>query len=155
MRIGEILALRWNDILRDRIVVDERLWEGDLDVPKSIIGMREIPFDRRGVVQEAVTRMWMTTKHRKPEDFVFATRNGTPLQRRNVLRRVKIAAKALGLPKQIDFRSFRTMHSSLMGRAGRGRKSSVTTWVILKSTRVGISMARAGGKNASMPSLRP
>jgi integrase len=118
MRIGEILALRWNDILRDRIVVDERLWEGDLDVPKSISGMREIPFDRRGILQEAITRMWTVTKHRKPADFVFATRNGTPLQRRNVLRHVKIAAKALGLPRQIDFRSFRTMHSSLMGRAG-------------------------------------
>ena len=93
MRIGEILALRWNDILRDRIVVDERLWEGDLDVPKSISGMREIPFDRRGILQEAITRMWTGTKHRKPEDFVFATRNGTPLQRRNVLRHVKIRAQ--------------------------------------------------------------
>ncbi len=118
MRIGEVLALRWNDILRDRIIVDERLWEGDLDDPKTISGKREIPFDRRGILQQALTRMWTRTKHRKPEDFVFATCNGTPLQRRNVLRYVKAAAKKLGLPKQIDFRSFRTMHSSLMGRAG-------------------------------------
>jgi integrase len=71
MRIGEVLALRWNDILRDRIVVDERLWEGDLDDPKTISGKREIPYDRRGILQAAVTRMWMSTKHRKPEDFVF------------------------------------------------------------------------------------
>ncbi len=118
MRIGEVLALRWNDVLCDRIVVDERLWEDDLDVPKTISGNREIPFDRRGMLKATVTRLWEKTKHRQPDDFIFITRNGTPLGRRNVLRHVKAAAKELGLPRQIDFRSFRTMHSSLMGRAG-------------------------------------
>jgi len=110
--------LRWNDVLGDRIVVEERLWEDDLDVPKSISGNREIPFDRQGILKATVTRIWEKTKHRQPDDFVFITRNGTPLGRRNVLRHVKAAAKELGLPRQIDFRSFRTMHSSLMGRAG-------------------------------------
>ncbi len=41
-----------------------------------------------------------------------------PTERRNVLRHLKAAAKELGLPKEIDFRSFRTMHASLMRRSG-------------------------------------
>jgi integrase len=31
MRVGEALALRWNDILSDRIVIDERLRRGSAD----------------------------------------------------------------------------------------------------------------------------
>ena len=120
MRVGEVLALRWNDILQDRIVVDERLWEGDLDQPKSLSGNREVPYDRQGILQGTLTRIWKNEKkpHHEPEDFVFVTRNGTPLGRRNVLRHLKAAAKGLKLPKEIDFRSFRTTHASLMGRAG-------------------------------------
>jgi len=72
-----------------------------------------------GILQEALTRIWAKSKFHKPEDFVFCSRNGTPLGRRNILKRqIKPTAKKLGLPGQIDFRSFRTMHSSLMGRAG-------------------------------------
>jgi integrase len=119
MRVGEALALRWNDIRNDRIVIDERLYEDDLDEPKTNSGNREVPFDRQGILQEAVTRIWAKSKFHKPEDFVFCSRNGTPLGRRNILKRqIKPTAKKLGLPGQIDFRSFRTMHSSLMGRAG-------------------------------------
>lgn len=103
-----------------KIVVDERLWEGDLDEPKTLSGNREVPYDRQGIIQATVTRLWSNekNKHRESKDFVFATRNGTPLERRNVLRHLKAAAKALKLPKEIDFRSFRTTHACLMGRAG-------------------------------------
>ncbi len=118
MRIGEALALRWNDILSDRIVIDERLYDDDLDDPKTLHGNREVPLDQQGIIKEAVTRIWNKTKFRKPEDFIFATKNGTPTERRNVLRHVKTAAKELKLPKEVDFRSFRTMHASLMRRTG-------------------------------------
>jgi len=49
---------------------------------------------------------------------VFATRKGGPLGRRNLLRHIKTAAIQLGFSKAVDFRSFRTMHSSLMLREG-------------------------------------
>jgi integrase len=117
MRVGEVLALRWNDVLQDRIVIDERLWEGDLDEPKTMRGKRELPYDRQGLLLAVFGRAWERAKFRRPEDFVFSTRNGTPLERRNVLRHVK-AAKQVGLQPQIDFRSFRTMHASLMRHAG-------------------------------------
>jgi hypothetical protein len=41
------------------------------------------------------------------------------VNRRNLLRRhLKPTAKKLGLPETVDFRSFRTMHSSLMSSIG-------------------------------------
>jgi integrase len=133
MRVGEALALRWNDILGDRIIIDERLYDGDLDEPKSLHGNREVPFDSQGIIQEALRRIWEKTKFRTADDFVFATRNGTPTERRNVLRHLKAAAKALELPKEVDFRSFRTMHASLMRRTGARAEitstaSAVTSW---------------------------
>jgi len=118
MRVGEALALRWNDILEDCIVIDERLYDGDLDEPKTLHGNREIPFDQQGVLRTALTSIWNKSKHRDPSDFVFATRTGTPTERRNVLRHLKAVAKELGIPKGIDFRNFRTMHASLMRRTG-------------------------------------
>ncbi|WP_109488934.1 tyrosine-type recombinase/integrase [Occallatibacter savannae] len=118
MRVGEALALRWNDILEDCIVIDERLYDGDLDDPKTINGKREIPFDGQGIMKAALGRIWDKSKHHGQDDFVFATRGGTPTERRNVLRHLKQTAKEIGLPKGIDFRSFRTMHASLMRRTG-------------------------------------
>jgi integrase len=118
MRVGEALALRWNDILSDRVMIDERLYDDDLDDPKTLHGNREVPFDQQGIIKQALEGMWAKAKFRKPEDFVFATRTRTPTERRNVLRHLKAAAIKLKLGKQIDFRSFRTMHASLMRRTG-------------------------------------
>jgi integrase len=118
MRVGEALALRWNDVLEDGVVIDERPYDGDLAEPKTLHGNREVPFDQQGVMKGALSGIWQQSKHRNPEDFVFATRTGTPTERRNVLRHLKEVAKKLGLSAGIDFRSFRTMHASLMRRTG-------------------------------------
>ena len=82
MRVGEALALRWNDILEDAVVIDERLYDGDLADPKTLHGNREVPFDGSGVMKGALTRIWEQSKRRKSDDFVFATRTGTPTERR-------------------------------------------------------------------------
>ena len=120
MRPGEALALRWKDILRDRIVVDERVYDDEFDEVKTEAGKREVPFDKHGVLLAAIQQMWATNKNfRKPDDLVFANKVGKPLDRHNLLNRhLKPAAEKLGLPKTIDFRSFRTMHASLMRRFG-------------------------------------
>jgi integrase len=120
MRPGEVLALRWKDILRDRIVVDERVYDDEFDEVKTFAGDREVPFDRHGVILAAIQRMWASNKKfRRPDDLVFANRLGRPLDRHNLLHRhLKPVAVKLGLPPTIDFRSFRTMHASLMRRFG-------------------------------------
>jgi integrase len=120
MRPGEALALRWKDILRDRIIVDERVYDDEFDDVKTDAGKREVPFDKHGVLLAAVQQMWTTNKmFRKPDDLVFANKVGKPLDRHNLLNRhLKPLAKELGLPRTTDFRSFRTMHASLMRRFG-------------------------------------
>jgi integrase len=120
MRPGEVLALRWKDILRDRIVVDERVYDNEFDDVKTDAGKREVPFDKHGVILAAVQRMWASNKEfRKPDDLIFANRSGNALDRHNLLHRhVKPVAEKLGIQKTIDFRSFRTMHASLMRRFG-------------------------------------
>ncbi|HMH15673.1 MAG TPA: site-specific integrase [Edaphobacter sp.] len=120
MRPGEALALRWKDILRDRIVVDERVYDNEFDDVKTDAGKREVPFDNHGIILAAIQRMWSRNKKfRKPDDLVFANKVGRPLDRHNLLNRhLKPIAEKLGLPKTVDFRSFRTMHASLMRRFG-------------------------------------
>jgi integrase len=118
LRIGEVLALRWRHIHADRISVEERLYEGEFDDVKTDAGEREVPFDKRGLMKSVLTRRWNASKHRNPDDLVFSTRRGGALGRRNLLRHIKAAASKLGLSRAVDFRSFRTMHSSLMLREG-------------------------------------
>jgi hypothetical protein len=62
--------------------------------------------------------MWTVTKHRKPEDSSSppATKGRSAATQRASSRQSR--CHGLKLPRQIDFRSFRTMHSILMGRAG-------------------------------------
>jgi integrase len=120
MRPGEVLALRWKDMLRDRIVVDERVYDNEFDDVKTDAGQREVPYDKHGVILRAVRTMWdRNKKFRKPGDLVFANRVGKALDRHNLLHRhLKPVAERLGLSRTIDFRSFRTMHASLMRRFG-------------------------------------
>ena len=120
MRPGEVLALRWKDILCDRIVVDERVYDNEFDDVKTDAGKREVPYDKHGVIFGAIREMWARNKKfRKPDDLVFANKVGNALDRHNLLHRhVKPVAETLGLAKTIDFRSFRTMHASLMRRFG-------------------------------------
>jgi integrase len=126
MRVGEVLALRWKDILPDRIIIDERVYDDEFDDVKSEAGEREVPFDKHGVILGAIQFMWeRNKKFRKPNDLVFANEVGKPLDRHNLLHRhLKKAAVKLELPDTIDFRSFRTMHASLMRRMG-GRLEAV------------------------------
>jgi hypothetical protein len=53
---------RWKNILRDRIVVDERVYDDEFDDVKTDAGKREVPFDRHGVILATLQRMWAKNK---------------------------------------------------------------------------------------------
>jgi integrase len=112
-------ALRWGRIHSDRIEVVERFYEGEFDDTKTDAGRRSIPLDSFGILRAVFDAAWQRSRYRKPEDLVFANKRGGAVDRRNLLRRhLKPAIKELGLPATVDFRSFRTMHSSLMSSVG-------------------------------------
>src|SRR5581483_9189679 len=72
-----------------------------------------------GMMAAALRYTWEHSKFHGTEDLVFANKAGNPLDPHNLLHRhIKPAAIKLGLPRTVDFRSFRTMHASLMRRAG-------------------------------------
>jgi integrase len=71
------------------------------------------------MIEAALRHTWERSKFHGPEDLVFANKAGKPLDTHNLLHRhIKPAAVKLGLPRTVDFRSFRTMHASLMRRTG-------------------------------------
>ncbi|MHB8302525.1 MAG: tyrosine-type recombinase/integrase [Acidobacteriaceae bacterium] len=119
LRVGEVVALRWGRILPDRIEVIERYYEGEFDDTKTEAGHRSIPLDSFGILRGILDRAWALSKHRGPQDLIFTNARGGPIDRRNLLRRhLKPTIKKLGLPPTVDFRSFRTMHASLMSSVG-------------------------------------
>ena len=119
LRVGEIAALRWERIHPDRIDIVERFYEGEFDDTKTDAGRRSIPLDSHGILRGVLAAAWQRSKHRNPGDLVLTNTKGGPVNRRNLLRRhLKPTLKKLGLPASVDFRSFRTMHSSLMSSIG-------------------------------------
>ena len=119
LRIGEVAALRWERIHPDRIEVVERFYEGEFDDTKTDAGRRSVPVDSFGILRGVLDAAWQRSKDRNPGSLVFTNARGGPVNRRNLLRRqLKPAIKKLGLPASVDFRSFRTMHSSLMSSIG-------------------------------------
>jgi integrase len=118
-RIGEVAALRWDRIHSDRIEIVQRFYEGEFDDSKTDAGRRSIPLDSFGILRSVLDATWQRTKYRNPGDLVFTNAKGGPVNRRNLLNRhLKPTLKKLGLPGSVDFRSFRTMHSSLMSSIG-------------------------------------
>ncbi len=119
LRIGEVAALRWERIHPDRIEVVERFYEGEFDDTKTDAGRRSVPLDSFGILRGVLDAAWQRSQDRNPGSLVFTNARGGPVNRRNLLRRqLKPTIKKLGLPASVDFRSFRTMHSSLMSSIG-------------------------------------
>jgi len=100
LRIGEALALKPNDLSPDcRVLYVRRsIWGGQEQEPKTSNAVREID------IAEPLAILLQDYVAGK-SGYVFASKNGTPLQQRNVLRALHKTGKKLGLH---SFRRFRT-----------------------------------------------
>lgn len=58
MRVGEVLALRWNRISPDRISIVERVYDGEFDDVKTDSGERDVPFNNAGAITSAFRHTW-------------------------------------------------------------------------------------------------
>jgi len=97
LRIGELLALRWRnvDLGTALLRVEETVYEGHFDEPKSRHSVRLIPL---GPLALRILKAKLAQVPFDPDSVVFRSGRGTVLDRRTLLsRQLKPTAKALGL----------------------------------------------------------
>jgi integrase len=116
LRIGELLALRWRnvDLTTGLVRVEETVYEGHFDEPKSRHSVRLIPLGPLAVAMLSERRRQGLPD---PSTLVFSSRTGGTLDRRTLLsRQLKPAAKAVGLGNvtwHLLRHSNATLHDSL------------------------------------------
>ncbi|MGB8063100.1 MAG: site-specific integrase [Candidatus Sulfotelmatobacter sp.] len=116
LRIGELLALRWQDVdLKAGLLrVCRTLYEGHFDEPKTRSSVRTVPLSAKGV--EILTNV-------RPRAFtmdalVFCTKKETPLCRRNLRnRQLAPVCEELKIPK-IGWHSLRHANATLLDAVG-------------------------------------
>lgn len=93
LRISEGLGLRWQDVdpSGPRILVRQRVREGEVGAPKSGRGRREVPVSpalARSLTAHRLASPWSDEKA-----YVFSAEEGGPIQARNLYRWFKPAAE--------------------------------------------------------------
>jgi len=118
MRPGEILALQRRHVSGDcrRVRIEQRIYRGDIDTPKTNSSARTVAIPPKTAMQLIG---WMDLVAEHPEAWVFASENPTtPMWRDNVWRRhmqPKLEAAGLGWA---SFQVLRRTHASLGHDAG-------------------------------------
>jgi integrase len=116
LRVGELLALRWGSVdLKARMLrVCETVYDGHFDKPKTKRSARTIPTGTETAEIFAGIRPATV----EANALVFATREGLPLHRWNLLRKhLKPAAKNLGLPG-VTWHLLRHSHATMLHGVG-------------------------------------
>jgi integrase len=116
LRVGELLALRWGNVDSNArlLRVVETVYDGHFDKPKTKRGMRTIPLGAMTV--DILTAMRADLPDERA--LVFAKRDGSPLERWNLLRKhLKPTAKKLGLPG-VTWHLLRHSHATMLDVVG-------------------------------------
>lgn len=121
LRRGEIFGLKWRciDWSERSILVSEASYEGHTAAPKTKASRRLV------FVDEAVLESLRSLRPAmcRPEDLVFCTDRGTPLNPNNVLNRVlHPTCKSAGLP-HVSWHNFRYTYSTWANPTGESIKA--------------------------------
>lgn len=94
MRWGEVSALRWSDIDFDRgiITISRSNWKGRIVMPKTEASRRRVP------LPPGVLSPLMQPYDSALSSFVFTTRDGMPHKGTPLVRVLRDASKAAGVP---------------------------------------------------------
>lgn len=117
MRPGEIFGLKWQHVREDSALIEQRLYRGKINTPKTHRSVRAAAFTPT-IVSEM--REWKSLcPSSQPDAWVFPSeRLITPLDKANWwLRDMKPKLKPLGL-EWATFQVMRRTHASLSRRAG-------------------------------------
>lgn len=115
LRISEALALTKADIDfgRRRLSVSRRLYEGELDAPKSRHGIRRVPLSP-GISQQ----LWKLLAKAEDDAVVFSAADGRPLDRSKLYNVVRQAGERAGIEWSVGLHTFRHSCASIMFRRG-------------------------------------
>jgi len=97
LRIGEVVALEWDDLDlgHHHVYVHRRIYRGRVGAPKTAAGVRRVPLS-----DHLVRELWEARKrsrYNSDGDPVFASRSGTPLNPANISKWFKPAVRAAGV----------------------------------------------------------
>jgi integrase len=118
LRLGELLALRWEDVdLEERVLrVTHSLWRGRLLEPKTAASKRKIRMSHK--LAERLSEHRDGSKWAEADDFVFARDDGSPQDpdhlRRQVLYPAMKAAGITRVPRGHGFYIFRHSAASIL-----------------------------------------
>jgi integrase len=128
MRQGELLALRWQDVdwLVQKVRVRQSFVRGEFGAPKSKRSSRGVPLALR--VAAALERLHQATAHGEDSDLVFChPGTGRPLDRSQVLKRLKRACRAAGV-REMRFHDLRHTFGTTMA-AGNVPLRTLQEWM--------------------------
>jgi len=104
------------------IRVRETVYEGQFGAPKTKNSRRDVPMSQP--VREAFTARCNEAIVAEADQLIFVSRNGTPINPKNLLRRVlQPACRKLNLPV-ISWHSFRHTHATLLGEVGESLRTA-------------------------------
>jgi integrase len=111
IRAGELAGFRLDDIDGERLTINQSVWHGKEQTPKTNNSVRTL-----GLSSQLVSLLWeqITRQRSKGHSYLFSSENGTPWDM-NVYRRRKLSPllKRLSIP-QAGFHAFRHFNVSLM-----------------------------------------
>ena len=106
LRAGELAGLQWGDVKNGHIEVRRSIWGSKAQSPKTTNGLRTFAIS-------AELRERLESK-RRPEGYVFATRNGTPLNMNDTQKRHLAPLLNKLAMKQAGFHGFRHGNETVM-----------------------------------------
>lgn len=116
LRKGEIEALRWSDIGKSTVTVDEASYFGTLDTPKSERSNRRVAFGT--TIRTALQEWRQQARFTGSDDFVFAIRTNTPIDLHNAApRHLKPACRQAGIP-EVSWHDLRHTYTTWGRKAG-------------------------------------
>ena len=117
MRPGEIFGLKWRHVKADQIEIEQRLYRGQIDSPKTNQSIRSVALSEG--LQFAAAKWRALSGDPGPESWVFPSETlKTPLAKDNCWRRwIAPRLKAVGL-EWVNFQVMRRTHASLMRELG-------------------------------------
>jgi integrase len=124
MRIGEILALRWKrvDLLRGTIEIAESFSSGQFGSPKTRSSTRVIPMS--SALQSVLKTYRAGAFRNAPDDLVFCTSTGTPLNSKNLYNRALAPACDRIKQPRVSWHSFRHTHATQLAESGESLKTA-------------------------------